>query len=82
MAQKPIAWRFELIQELQNTMRKLAEQRIRQTQPEISNADLTAEIFKAYYSQEFSEQEQTIIMENIRQYHKMKEQIYKLLIIR
>jgi hypothetical protein len=72
ISQKPIIERFKIIEQLQNTMRQLAEQRIRQTQPNISPDSLVAEIFRAYYAKDFSPAEQIKIMESICYYHQQK----------
>ncbi|MCU0445018.1 MAG: hypothetical protein MUE85_08870 [Microscillaceae bacterium] len=73
--QKSVIERFAMIEQLQNTMRQLAEQRIKQTQPNIDSSGLVAEIFKTYYEADFSPAEQIKIMESIREYHQQK-QIY------
>jgi hypothetical protein len=71
--QKSVVERFAIIEQLQNTMRQLAEQRIKQTQPNISPSSLVAEIFKTYYETDFSLAEQTKIMESICAYHQQKQ---------
>lgn len=60
--------RFMMGIEMNEDVRKIVESSIKNKNPDISKLDLKIEVFKRYYTNDFSQKELDLIIESMRQY--------------
>lgn len=61
--------RFMMGIEMNEDVRKIVESSIKNKNPDISRLDLKIEVFKRYYTNDYSQKELDLIIESMRRYY-------------